>query len=250
MREFRPIIATEVDEFLKLLCATFELDFTRAQPIFSSEPFFDLNRKWACVDDGEIVACATTVPISFGKVRGVGIAGVATNPKFRGKGVGGELLETVLKNETHALLFAKDERLYSSHGFTLLDEISTILMPGSDLPIEPIQKKRLDVREMYEKWVSEDDSRLHRDDKRWEYWDWSMKSPYQLGSGYVAVELGRVREMLPTYSSLPFSEPLEWYGLSSMAEKLGIPNRRKQPDLFLMGRGFDFIPEMFLTDQF
>lgn len=250
MREFRTINANEVDEFLQLLCSVFELEFSRAKPVFSSEPFFDITRKWACVEKGRIIACLTTVPIAFGKVRGVGIAGVATHPDFRSKGIGGELLEASVQNETHALLFAKDERLYSRHGFTLIDEITTILLPGADILVEPVQRTRTQVREMYEKWACESDFRLRRDNKRWEYWDWSMKSPYQLGSGYVTVELGRVRELLPTFSPLPFAEPLEWHGLASMAKKLGIPKGRQQPDLFLMGKGFDFVPEMFLTDQF
>ncbi len=250
MKEFRCVKANEIEEFLRLLCSVFDLDFNLAKPVFSSEPFFDLDRKWICAENGKIIACATTVPIRFESISGIGIAGVATDKEYRGKGIGTELLNALLEKESHALLFAKETNIYSRIGFDVLDEVQPILIDGGVSLKEPIKVKTDYVKLIYDDWSAKNPTRLHRDKQRWEYWEWNMKSTYENGGGYLAVELGRTRELLPNFEEIPFSDSLEWYGLKTMAEKLAIRGKKLDADLFLMGKGFNFVPEMFLTDQF
>jgi hypothetical protein len=42
----------------------------------------------------------------------------------------------------------------------------------------------------------------------------------------------------------------EWYGLGAMTQAMRVPGSFAFADLYLMGRGFDQPPLMFMTDQF
>ena len=77
MTEIRPIRLDETDAFLRILCTVFELDFFRAQGLFREEPLFDIDRKWALFERGEMVSILTTTPLIFGWGKANGIAGVA-----------------------------------------------------------------------------------------------------------------------------------------------------------------------------
>ncbi len=255
MIEIRPVSAQEADEFLHVLCEVFELDFSRARSIFQREPFFELDRKWALFVNGRISSVLTTVPIEFGDGKAIGIAGVATLPALRGQGLAGRLLDEVFcvacKNgEGRGLLFARDEALYSRHGFRTLDRVILQSLPQgfalTDRKLVGIDE----VKRHYEDWASADQRSLRRDDRRWKFWQWNAKTAFAMPNGYVCVELGRVRELVPTYNPIPISDPLEFYGLASMAEELGIPVSNPTYDTYLMGREFDYVPKMFLSDQF
>lgn len=255
MIEIRTIGPHEADEFLRVLCEVFELDFARARGVFQREPFFDLNRKWALFLNGRIASVLTTVPVTFGDGPSIGIAGVATLRAWRGQGFAGKLIEEVMRvasdqGEGRALLFAKDEQLYSKHGFRTLDRVITQQLPKG-LSLNDNKLLTIDeVKYHYDRWAETNPHTLRRDEQRWHFWSWNAKSVFSIPGGYVCVELGRVRELLPAYQTLPVSDPLEFYGLTSMAKELRIPMANPIPDTYLMGRNFDYIPRMFLSDQF
>lgn len=255
--EVRPIRAAEAEAFLHLLCNVFELDFNRAHRIFFTEPMFDLNRKWALFDGGEMVSILTTVPLDFGWGRAIGIAGVATMIERQGQGYAHELLTSVMRaadaaGETGALLFAHNPTLYGRLGFEIIDEVirgPIVANPERD-PFTLMDFQ--EVQSLYNRWSLQDPNRLRRDDRRWGYWRWNLRVCTAFEDGYICTEAGIVRECV---KSLPATEwPLaagsEWRGLASMANQIGIPLSAKEHDLHLMGRRIPGPPQMFMTDQF
>lgn len=250
MTEIRTIETHEVDTFLRLLCSVFDLEFDRAESVFKREPFFDLKRKWAVFVDGSMASCLTTVPLAFGSSCGVGIAGVATLPEFRGQNLAANLIGRVTEEEECSFLFATDSRLYERLGFEVLDEVIScpILPEATSEATAPVSSAV--VRRLYDEWALQHPARLIRDEKRWEYWSFSLKSPVALGEGYAAFESGRVREVLPSFSPGIWPRGMEWVGLRSMSLHLGIPCEGAPTTMKLMGKGADFVPQMFLTDQF
>ncbi|MER3466893.1 MAG: hypothetical protein C4340_07395, partial [Armatimonadota bacterium] len=66
----RTIREHETPAFLALLCDVFDLNPARAENVFRSEPFFDLDRKWALFEGERMVSCLTTVPLLFANFRG------------------------------------------------------------------------------------------------------------------------------------------------------------------------------------
>ncbi len=257
MKQIRPITQDEAPEFLTLLCSIFELDVARASTIFYSEPFFDVNRKWATFIDGRIVAILTTTPLEFGDGPAIGIAGVGTDSQHRGSGLAQELLERVWAHaeeigEARGLLFAHQETLYNRCGFQTLDHVirGPIDAPCS-LPLEdPLAVG--EVQDRYHRWASADLRRLKRDERRWRYWNFIYRECYQVPGGYLASEANLCRELICTASPevWPLLPEGEWYGLRSMTDELGIPLRSTKEELILMGRGFNRIPQMFMSDQF
>src|SRR5438477_1449685 len=135
MSDIRPIQSGEAEEFLRLLCSVFGLDYRRAFDVFFQEPLFDINRKWASFESGKIVCTLTTVPLIFGDGPAIGIAGVATEPENRGRNLATELLKESLRHsdsigEGRALLFASCERLYERCGFKPLDQVISQPLPA------------------------------------------------------------------------------------------------------------------------
>lgn len=253
--EFRTIRPDEADEFLRLMCSVFSLDFERARGVFRSEPFFDVKSKWAAVQNGEILACLTTVPLHFGIGGAIGIAGVGTREDFRGQGLASDLLQTAVaacqeQSEGRALLFARDERIYARLGFEVLDDV--VVAPMGDPEIEVVCPPASFnfVRAVYDRWAAEHPLRLRRDERRWNYWTWSSKQPIKVGDGYYAMESPRIRELLPSYVGSATRDPQEFFGLRSMVQALGLVPPRATGDLVLMGKGFSEVPRMFMTDQF
>ena len=257
MIEARTIKLSEAEPFLRLMCESFGLDFNRANTVFFQEPMFDLDRKWALFDSGKIVSVLTTTPLLFGWGCAAGISGVATRPEVRRSGYAGRLLEHVRlssleRGENSLLLFARDRRLYERHGFNMLDHVirarintSSAKDPGDILSTE-------EVKRIYSFWSSQDADRLVRDEKRWTLWRWNLRFCHAFNDGYIASEGSLVRECLYTHGQpnwpLPFGN--EWLGLRTMVDRLEVPIFDPQEELILMGRGFDQVPQMFMTDQF
>lgn len=254
MTEIRTIAEHECNDYLAVLCAAFDLDRQRAQTAFFGEPYFSLNRKWAAFLDRRLVSILTVVPIEFGDGKGIGIAGVATSEDARGKGVASELLQHVCDHYSQqgmpkALLFARSDGLYKRVGFTELDKVFSQPLPLGRA-LKPRQLSSDKVRALYDRWAAADLRRLRRDNDRWKYWSWTFKTPVELGEGYFCYESNRIRELLPAFERLPISDHAEFYGTGEMAKVLGIDLSEATSDLLLMGRGFDYVPQMFMTDQF
>lgn len=252
----RPISDAETEEFLSLLCGVFNLDFNRAKSVFYSEPFFDLTRKWALFRDGEMVSILTTTPLTFGSLTSIGIAGVATRPQDRCQGLAQQLLEAVLEDaaargEHGALLFAHEETVYRRVGFVHIDDvIRGEVSATGDEGGEPLEFEA--VQDLYNAWSRAKPGRLERDDRRWRYWNWMLRSCESTGAGYICHEPGIVREAvgLENLESWPVPSGTEWVGLASLTKAIGVPIRSASRELLLMATGFTEPPAMFMTDQF
>lgn len=257
MIEIRPIVDSESEAFLEILCDVFELTYERVQGVFYSEPFFDLDRKWAAFDAGRMVSVLTTVPLTFGWGPAIGIAGVATVAESRGLGFASKLVRFVTEQsrksgEPAALLFAKDQRIYASCGFDVLDEVVQ-----ADIEFHPLDPDhrllgQAEVEAIYTSWAAQDPWRLRRDERRWKYWRWHLRLCQAMASGYVCHEGATIREVVSIPPSLPIrsNEPSRWSGLRSVSNSLQLPLISPETTMFLMGRGIAEAPQMFLTDQF
>jgi N-acetylglutamate synthase-like GNAT family acetyltransferase len=257
MIEIRPIREHEAEPFLGLLCNVFDLDIARARNIFYGEPLFDLNRKWALFEDGEPISILTTVGLEFGWGKAIGIAGVATHRHKQGRGHATRLLEHVLEESQKegaaaAYLFARDQRVYEHIGFELLDEAVYAPIQGQPEFVLPRTLSFEEIKACYTKWSEADPSRLRRDEKRWKYWQWTLRVCTEHTSGYLCLEGSLVREVVPGGGSGPWILPAgtEWFGLRSMAKVVAAPIRDPRPELMLMGWRSPMLPQFFMTDQF
>ncbi len=258
MIECRPITrGAEEEAFLTVLCKVFDLEIERARVVFFNEPFFDLGRKWALFEDGRIATILTTAPLEFGWGRAVGIAGVGTLPESRMRGHATRLVAEALDKasrdrEGAALLFANSPRVYERAGFTVLDEVvrCDLAYQRNQPPAEALTND--EVRETYGKWAEGDDDRLRRDDRRWRYWEWVSRPCEPYGGGYICHEAMLCREAVvyTREDAWPVMPGSQWTGLKSMTSRLGVPAGPPRHELWLMGRGFPRVPQMFMTDQF
>ncbi len=257
MIEIRSIQRAEAPGFLRLLCEVFELDYSRAEGIFFNEPMFDLKRKWALFDKGQMVSILTTVPLEFGWGPALGIAGVATKVERQKEGLAGRLLEAVLaesdrNGEGSAWLFAKEQSLYARCGFTVIDEVVQARLLGEvdDSLMEMLTFD--EIQSSYLKWSLADPARLRRDERRWKYWKWNLRVCTPLADGYICHEGKQIRECVMTKPTKVwrFPQDSEWVGLKSMGEKLQLPLVDQKSELFLMGRKAPGVPQLFMTDQF
>ncbi|MCA1997077.1 MAG: GNAT family N-acetyltransferase [Armatimonadetes bacterium] len=257
MIDVRPIRREEAEEFLRLLCDVFQLDYRRAEQVFFTEPMFDLSRKWALFEGPRMVSILTTVPVEFGWGRGFGIAGVATRPERRREGLAAVLLERVLERsakqgEAFALLFAQDPRLYERLGFVVLDRVvrARLAWHNGKRMGEPLSLER--VQAIYDAWAAGHPSRLRRDARRWSFWRWNLRVSVEVPGGYACVEGETLREAVADAPLRPNGLALgnRWYGLSTMAERLGLPLADAETAMLFMGRGVPDVPQMYLTDQF
>lgn len=256
MIEIRPIVAQEARAFLELLCTVFELDTSRAEGIFFGEPFFDVERKWALFERGSMVSILTTVPLEFGWGRAYGIAGVATRPDRRGKGYAGQLLEAVFDRskaagEGAALLFARVPELYERVGFQTVDEVVRLKLPPGTEAADPELLSFEEVEARYARWAERDPARLRRDARRWRYWRWTLRMCAECSDGYLCLEGNTLREAVFEHppAEWPFDGGVEWLGLRSMADRLGLAGSGER-ELSLMAKDVPTLPQMFLTDQF
>ncbi|MCC7229748.1 MAG: GNAT family N-acetyltransferase [Fimbriimonadaceae bacterium] len=257
MIEVRAIRESEGPAFLRLLCSVFELDYDRASGIFFNEPLFDLNRKWALFEGADMVCILTTVPLEFGWGRAIGIAGVATRPDRQRQGLAAQLLESVLKvskqaGEGPTLLFAKDDRLYRSVGFEVLDSVVRGQLTGTAELGSQEMLTFSEIRQTYDHWSHRHRDRLRRDDRRWAYWKWNLRVCTEFSDGYFCHEGATVREIVYEHSPPFWSFPpdTDWVGLRTMADRLQLPLEAPLHELHLMGFGFPAVPQIFMTDQF
>ncbi len=256
--ECRTIHKEEAEEFLGLLCEVFELDIGRAASVFFSEPFFALDRKFALFCDGVMTSILTTTPLEFGIGRAVGIAGVATRNSARGLGYAERLLDFALeassvRGEGKAVLFAHQETVYKRAGFETLDVVIKGPVKCSEIrnPVDALSFE--EVTRRYAKWERSDDRWLRRDERRWKHWQWVYRSCEPAGlDGYYCYEPMLCREALvhAELNEWPVVFGTEWFGLRSITEAMGVPIFSQKDELLYMGRGFDEIPWMFMTDQF
>lgn len=256
MTEIRPIRETEAEAFLQLLCDVFKLDYNRAYDVFFSEPMFDLQRKWALFEGGEMISILTTTPLAFGWGDAIGIAGVATRVNHQREGHASRLLQKVLKeserrNEGAALLFARDTEVYDRNGFEPLDRVirAPVVLAPEEID-EPLDQA--EIEHLYNTWSAAHPDRLRRDARRWNYWRWHYRLAAPLGDGYLCHEPGVLREALFSrpVSSLPLPKGTEFLGTTLLADELELPLHTPSVDLYLMGRNVPGIPQMFMTDQF
>ena len=257
MIEIRSIHLGETHEFLRLLCDVFDLNFERATGVFHNEPMFDIDRKWALFEDGQMSSILTTVPLQFGWGTGIGIAGVATRADRRGKGLAERLLQHVLEVSTNsgescALLFAKEIGLYKRLGFEVVDEVVRANIEASaSFNLEDIVEFD-GVRALYSNWSQANPNRLRRDDRRWKLWHYHFRVCSRNGNGYVCHEGTVIRECLQLAEPVNWNvaSNSEWLGLRSMARMLSLPLQNEVRDTYFMARNAPDLPQMFLTDQF
>jgi predicted N-acetyltransferase YhbS len=253
MMEIRPIRESEAVTFLQLVCDVFDLDFARARTVFFNEPFFDLNRKWALFEDGQMASVLTSVPLHFGWGDAVGIASVATKPTMRGRGYGTELLRTAIdsfrsRGEAGAYLFAQDPSMYVRMGFEPIDEMVRVPLPAKNYDSEPLLSYE-EVTETYNAWADGHPNRLIRDDTRWKAWRWGMRACTPAPHGYVCIEGSVVREAIfEGEIEWPVGQMTDWIGLRSMCASVGLKPGERSAHLLALGTTQR--PQMFLTDQF
>lgn len=257
MIEIRPIKSDEASTFLGILVECFGLDPARARQAFHSDPLFDINRKWALFDAGEIRSILTVTPLMFGWGRAIGVAGVATLEAHRGHRYGEQLLREVLKAaerafEAPSLLFAHRPDLYERVGFGVIDEVISAEIQAADNVSVSNPMPVSTVKEIYSEWSQAHPERLHRDEQRWRYWNWFHRPCEQWGDGYVCLEHQLCREVVsvPGGTAWPVGKNTRWLGLSKMADQVEVPIGHQSHEMYLMGRGFPGRPQMFLTDQF
>lgn len=258
MREVRRVANNESDAFLRLLCDTFNIDYSRAHIYFSQSSFTDLQRKWALFDGGEMLSILTTVPLQFGWGRAIGIAGVATIETRRNEGLATALLSQVIAQAQAngyegAYLFATKVEMYAKMGFEVIDQVVRFEVCASEQRRPAKSLTDAEVRVLYDQWASDHPDRLIRDDRRWKYWKLGNRVCSPLDGGYYCLESGTVREFVgqPGYAKWPIPTGTQWVGLNSMSTQFEVPNcSGGQVDLMLMSLGTQRVPQMFMTDQF
>lgn len=256
--EVRRVAPHESDTFLRLLCEIFSIDFNRAQAYFNQSSFTDLQRKWALFEGERMVSILTTVPLQFGWGQGIGIAGVATVEDARGQGHAATLLNEVMAQAgqsgySGAYLFATKLELYGRLGFEVIDTVIRAEIDAADSTSQPRGLAEAEVQEIYEKWSLADPNRLRRDARRWRYWKLTNRVCTPFSGGYYSLESGTLREFVGNKhpERWPLPRGTHWVGLSTMRDQLGIPTIGPETvELFLMARGGQGIPGMFMTDQF
>jgi len=257
MTDIRPIHVSEADSFLQVLCDVYQLDFNRAYDLFFEEPLFDITRKWALFEGREMVSVLTTTPLEFGWGKAFGIAGVATHKDRRNEGHAGRLIQKVMtestkRGEGSALLFAVETALYERLGFEPLDQVVRGEIKTTDVArvYEPYDRGQ--VRKMYTEWSAQHPDRMRRDERRWKYWGWNLKTANPFQSGYLCLDNDVLREAIfdKPVPELPVEAGTTWFGLTYMTDQLEIPLLNISPEMTLMGRQVPGQPQLFMTDQF
>ncbi len=248
----RRVHKSEEDAYLALLCLAFGLNAGQSALAFYSDPLFSQRERWALFEQGEIIGTVSTLGLTFGNGVVTGISNVAIRPDLCGLGHAQYMLQAVLEGVGPACLFANRPDLYRRLGFKVVDEVVRGRLPTQDRGGALARTDGTVVRRVYERWAAADPCRLMRDDLRWKYWTWAKGVPYGAGTGYLKLDSGAIREMVvePDCWPLDLNGRVEWTGLRSMTRDLGIPLQAGETELLFMTFGIDWVPQMFLTDQF
>ena len=150
------------------------------------------------------------------------------------------------------MLFAKERVLYERCGYEVLDEVVRVPVAHGDEGAEPRVLAFAEVAERYTRWAAAAPDRLRRDERRWQYWRWTLRMCTEWGDGYLCLEGNTLREAVASRppAGWRISEKAEWLGLREMGRALGLPVDEGTHELYLMGRAMPASPQMFLTDQF
>ncbi len=248
----RKVRKDEEDAYLALLCRAFGLNLGQSALAFYSDPLFSRRERWALFDGRELIGSVSTLEMTFGRGGVTGISNVAIQPERRGQGLAQRMLEHVLDQVGPACLFANQPDLYQRLGFKVVDEVIRGTLPTRDHGgvLEKVNASA--ARDVYRRWSSEDNRRLVRDDARWTYWTWAKGVAFALGNGYVKLDSGSTREIIASKDGFPLdlSGTVDWIGLREVTRDMDIPVENGQFELLFMTWGIDWVPRMFLTDQF
>lgn len=111
---------------------------------------------------------------------------------------------------------------------------------------------RRDIEATYASWCKAEPSRLRRDDRRWRFWNWTLRSCESMDQGYIGVESTVVREAvgIARHECWPVGPNIEWLGLETITDAIGVPLVQEDVTLQVMTRKFPMPPQMFMSDQF
>jgi predicted acetyltransferase len=184
--EIRAVRPEELDDFLGVLCAVYEMPVELAAPIFYADPYFDSENKRALFVEGRVVSALTLVDsqlwIGEAIVPFAGIAGVATLPDERRQGYASALIRDSLEvaaKRGYALAALQSDRLdyYRQFGFEVVSRqpiynIDPGLLPQSDetTHVHPLTQEDLPaIAKIYTDWSHGRTGWATRDEKRWRY---------------------------------------------------------------------------------
>jgi len=226
----RAILESECDEFLDVLCQSFEIEPTLAMPIFRRDPFFDINSKRALFsDDGRIESVLTIIPTSLrlgnGKIVPVaGIASVGTRPELRRQGLASRLIKDTLHSlavdgrYSIAALEAHDPQFYRQFGFEHCSDNAfwrahTTEIPSSSTPAKTLTNKEYvnkidNIRQFYSREVERRPGAFLRGAQRWELID-----AFYTGRHTALIEVGGKIEGYISFSSTDDENAVEIYDI-------------------------------------
>jgi predicted N-acetyltransferase YhbS len=208
-----------VEEVLRLVCESFDLDIAAARPLFYEDPLFEHRHKWLLFD-GDRAVCTATLSNSPMNMGGwvlpvAGIAGVATSPSLRGRGYATRLLTDILRalpsmGYAAAALVPSRPELYRKTGFAMAAERWTLTVSVAEAAGGPV------ASELTEETARPAIERIHslhgahrlgaviRDPRRWRYFFWykwrlvgAGEPPEQYMAGLATRDGIMVKELLP-----------------------------------------------------
>ena len=217
----------ESEEFLQVICAGFNLDRRTARRFFYDDPYYEVNQRWGLWlrhwSEWKLVSVLTAVPLTIRigarAVPCYGIAGVATLPEYRRRGLASELLRATVDalraaGVPLAILQAFDHKFYRKHGWETVGYLPQIRLAPAQLPrynAPPLRRAYPDdheaVMRLYDACGARYTGSLVRDERRWEYLFWNLPNLWVVDGqdgieGYLFydfVDSGwtlRVREMV------------------------------------------------------
>lgn len=192
--EARHIRDEELEWFLRVLCASFGLDYSTARRFFYDDPYFEVNQRWGLWlherAGRTLVSVATAIPLQIllnGRaVACYGIAGVATLPEYRRRGFANHLLQQMLhalyaERAPLAILQAFNHDFYRKLGWETVSVIAHARLEPKQLPrYETVPLRRVTpadapaVKAFYERHYLPRTGSLVRDERRWEYLFWNL----------------------------------------------------------------------------
>jgi predicted acetyltransferase len=184
--------ADEMEPLLNLMCEAFEMDLDAARPIFYSDPYLDVRNRYVLRVNRSIASCLTVVErecwIGEAIVRVAGIAGVATLPDYRRRGLAGRLLtETVQllagRGFHIAALFPSSRNYYQNYGWetggsqhaahveraTLRSDTEGTVTEGNVQVRRAIPDDIAALARIYDNGTFSRTMHCLRDEKRWRY---------------------------------------------------------------------------------